>query len=419
MSFAFAQCVGFQAFFFLLLTVLVSFYFFAAMDAYSPQVDDLQLGQLSQITDDLAKVQAAETQLDESMWAADELSPPTLKPLCCKCGFEVDVFRGQLKNKSRDHPRYICRDCNCISSILSKRLDIQQLNLGELPKAQQIEFWRSCAKVRELDDRFNYSRIRACLQETCIQRRLSTAGTKLLTEALPLSVWQQRGFDVAAIEAQAESENHPIFGKVYKVSLKSTSREEVAEQVKEMLMQAERQMSKKSSSSGSKASTDVDVVDLSDFESADAEPAPKRSKGKENSAKKTENEEKMFARLEAKRVELAEKKNRAAAEKANQKTIILATKTIGATSTLVQELDVALKADNSRIPDWLMDTIKQCHEDMSKYKKESQDRLGKSGKAAVKGSEMEPLTFSAADVSDLVKEANQSLVKHKKTQAIV
>lgn len=370
-------------------------------------------------------------ELSESQLGLDVESPSLAKPLCFKCGFEVDIFRAHIKNKSKDKPKFICRDCNCISTLLSRRLDISQLRLNELPKEAYQEFWRNCARKRDgEDERLSYAKIRAVVTETCIQQRVKVSSVSVHEDSLPLSVWAQRGFDAAAIEAMAVSEPHPIFGLVYKVPLKRTSREEIARFVQEEIMKAERAVKKQKASSSDQKKEQAamtDIIDVDEFESDDesAQPVPKSAKTSQSSsagkrkARNPAKEAAISAKAEARREELLKKKERVEVEKANSKIYVLATKTVGAVVSVLPELESALKNKSELIPQFIVEKLEHCQERLAEFKKQAADRLSKTGKAATKGIELEKLDFSQTDVCDFIKEANLFLGKLKKMQSII
>ena len=354
-------------------------------------------------------------------------SPPALKPLCFKCGYEVDVWRAHIKNKSKDSPKYICRDCNCISTILSKRLDLSQLEFSGMPKETAQEFWRNCAKKKDADSQFQYSKIRATLMETCIQQRLSSSTVTVKEESLPLSVWAQRGFDTSVIESSATKESHPILGDVYKVPLRTVERAEVAQIVKEQVFKAERSLKRKAVSSGSTDAqgAGADIIDLDEFEDDAVEPVPpsapqsSRVQTARASANKPATQAAAAAKQEARRSEVEAKKHRALIEKANNKTFVLATKTMGSTTTVLLELETSLRNKNERIPDFILSKMESLHSTLAGYKVQASAALSKTKQAATKGVQLDQMTFTQMDVCENIKEANQYLSKFKKMQSII
>jgi hypothetical protein len=375
------------------------------------------------------EIPAAQNCRDDDLFSDADLHHSLYKPLCHKCGFEVDIFRAQLKNKSKASPKFICRNCNCITAILSRNIDVASLKLCALPQDAYQQFWRDCAAQREGCDQFRYSKIRAQVIESLTTQQIKVASVKVSEESLPLSVWGARGFDVRLIEAAAQSEDHPILGTCYKVPLRTYTKEEIARSIQEEVLKAERRLKKPKAESSANGDADGELICLDDFESDDesGEPSPKGAKLNNGSkagkaGKKAPNPEKtaaLLAKSEAKKAELLKKKHRAEAEKANQKVFVLATKTMGAVAAVLVELEQARKSKCDRIPGFITEKLDECYDHLQLYKTQSQDRLAKSGKAATKGVELEKLDFTQADVADYVKEANQFLGKFKKMQSII
>ena len=97
----------------------------------------------------------------------------------------------------------------------------------------------------------------------------------------------------------------------------------------------------------------------------------------------------------------------------------LPTQTVGAATPVLLELTSALANKSDLIPEFIVQKLEDCKENLDKYKKQASDRLSKTGKAATKGIELEPLDFTQTDVCDYIKEANLFLGKFKKMQAII
>ena len=108
------------------------------------------------------------------------------------------------------------------------------------------------------------------------------------------------------------------------------------------------------------------------------------------------------------------RKARSDIDKTNQKIIALATKTVSATAPLVIELDTALKKKDVRIPEYFMDKMQELFKSVVQFKNLSQDRLGKTAKAAAKGSPLDDLGFTPKEIADVVREAQLMLSKYKK-----
>ena len=355
--------------------------------------------------------------------------PPSRFPLCAKCGYQVDVFRSIMRNKSLANPKFICRSCNCIATMLNKKLDMSNVPLKDMPEETQQQFWRTCAATCLKGDRFSYSKIKALITETCVQQRLSSSTATVSTESLPLSVWKSRGFDVVAIEEKAEKEHHPIFGDVYKVPLKTVTRAEVESNVRQMMLKAERTLKRKSiaSSSSSQAppAQDAGIICVDDFDLSEPEAAPIQVKGKrqkglvDKADAKAEKDALLAAKAAGKKEELEKKTEKSEIKKHNQKVFMMSTKTVSATTPLLLELQPLVNKPNDRMPTFLLGQLSTITTEVLFFKTTCSDRLSKCGKAAAKQQKLDDLPFTQTEVTEKVKEASGVLAKYKKMLSLV
>ena len=86
---------------------------------------------------------------------------------------------------------------------------------------------------------------------------------------------------------------------------------------------------------------------------------------------------------------------------------------------MLVQLEQALKTKSDRIPEFIVQPLQECHATISGYKKQAQDRLSKTSKAATTGAELDKLEFTQADVTEKVKEAVLFLGKYQKMAAIL
>jgi hypothetical protein len=141
------------------------------------------------------------------------------KPLCLRCGYEVDPFRAQLKSKSSQKESYICNNCNAKATMLSRTTTWPLPEFLQLSQDEQQKFWRECHALN------GAPAIKALLTNTIVQSQSNSIQANLGGEYLPLSVWQTKGFDIADIEAKCkDTMQHPVLGKVYRVPLLALSR---------------------------------------------------------------------------------------------------------------------------------------------------------------------------------------------------
>ena len=132
---------------------------------------------------------------------------------CSKCKVEVSPFKAQLLGKSPGC--WKCNVCNCKITQLHRRFGQwppEEFQL--LSEKQQAEFYQAvgqCHTARQVEEHAKLT-----LAKVIEERHLVGSGG----EYLPLSVYDKRGFDTAAIEKHCkDKKNDPIFGLVYRVAI--------------------------------------------------------------------------------------------------------------------------------------------------------------------------------------------------------
>ena len=220
---------------------------------------------------------------------------------------------------------WCCRPCHNLANFLSKLEIPSCLNFsGE----DRTNFFKKSATLAE-GGRLNLQRVKA---EFVKVRKVTLSKEKKDAqegEFLPLSVWQQRGFDSALIEAHADKEMHKVLGATYSVDLHKICTASVAKQAEEEISRMVYKPSKKRPQSppGQGAESELDV---SEDEEAEG-PSKKRSK--------LSKEEKDAARAQQR----AQAKEAKEIEKANRTLFALATKATGRLQTCQKSLDAALR----------------------------------------------------------------------------
>lgn len=181
------------------------------------------------------------------------------KPICFQCAYPIkDIYRAIIRRKTKAQPeKWICRCCNCISTMVSR-------NIGPLPELNTMSAGEQQAVYRDAQElmpdgaQLSWARLRGVIVNHLQKKLLQEDSVQVSEEALPLSVWEKQGYDIGLIEQFGESESHPIFGIVYKVPLKKIKHKAILQRVQDLLDKAEQ---KKKSCSGKRKhdeSTDDD-----------------------------------------------------------------------------------------------------------------------------------------------------------------
>lgn len=152
--------------------------------------------------------------------AEKALSTPTeVAPLCWKCRCHVhEVSRATVYGKGRT--TLICEICSNAMTMLAKKLDVGKMGEAslELSCFTQVEteaFWQQTAGCVDGSGALSWKAVRNLVCKTFSEPKL------------PLFVWGKKGFDVKQIRRHGKPSYNPLFGEVWRVPLKTTSRDEV------------------------------------------------------------------------------------------------------------------------------------------------------------------------------------------------
>ena len=181
------------------------------------------------------------------------------KPLCFKCGYECkDVYRAVIRRKTKAQPeKWICRCCNCVSTMVSRKIgSVPELN--SMSEGEQQAIYRDASELMPGGAQLSWARLRGVIVKHLEQKLLQEDSVEVSEEALPLTVWEKRGYDIGLIEQFGDSERHPIFGLVYKVPIKKIKHKAIIQRVQDLLDKAEQQKKRCSGKRKHEESTDDD-----------------------------------------------------------------------------------------------------------------------------------------------------------------
>lgn len=156
--------------------------------------------------------------------------------LCVKCKYPVtDTFRARIwgKKKGEGSATFCCRTCNNVMSLVSKKLDSEEmalmdLDINSLPSSEAESFFQQVTKCLDADGNLSWAAIKKLLLEMFTNQKMKSVDTVSFSEEeLPLSVWKTRGFDVTEIMQGGKKSPHPVFKEVWSVPLKTTKHDEV------------------------------------------------------------------------------------------------------------------------------------------------------------------------------------------------
>ena len=332
---------------------------------------------------------------DDPLW--QQVADTYSQPLCAKCKYPVDPFRAVHKNKSK--ARYICKGCNNISTMLTRRLQWPLDQYKDLSASEQVEFWRNCKQTASDDECFQYGKIRGCVISSLTVNKIHQEEAKVTEEFLPLSVWESRGFPAAVIQAKGKTEVNPVLGLCYSCPLKTISRSSIRQQVEAVIRKAEQKL---------KADGNAD------FEASDQEEQPVAqgvAQGSSQASDKELDKKRKAEEAALKRAsEQIEKKRKADLARENAKHIALATKTLSALTSLVPEVDLCLKHKHkANMPSLVVDELVLYQSQLKNYHVLSSAILDGAKKAAQRDIALDPLPFDGSAVQDTVKKAGNQV----------
>lgn len=117
--------------------------------------------------------------------------------VCKLCGYAYPEAEGRLHGR-----QFTCQQCGTADRTLRRNLgestDMQQWTQDEV-----FTFYRNLRKQREEGNgRLQWKTIRSCMLNTLTQRAVTRWETSLTCESLPMSVWQNQGWEPEVVKLQ-------------------------------------------------------------------------------------------------------------------------------------------------------------------------------------------------------------------------
>ncbi len=119
----------------------------------------------------------------------------------CKMALTGDPQHRVVKKGSA---KKICRQCHNTVTLLYKNVDVSKLQWGEVPEEKMKDFFREAKSMAASSGRLTFSKLKTVLQQTLVESEKMLTATRIQGKFLPLSVWQQKGYDTKKILATAE-----------------------------------------------------------------------------------------------------------------------------------------------------------------------------------------------------------------------
>jgi hypothetical protein len=169
--------------------------------------------------------------------AAAEAAPPT-KAACGKCKVEHETADMISRAGYRPDLRYVCKACNATTTTLTRKgIQVQHL----LDESSMVAFFSEAALERRnaQENRITFGQTRALLKRTMVKQVMQVKKDMQESEWQPLSYFELKGYDVAAIERDCPCEMHPVLGATYKLAIHTESEGTVVKEVEERIAEME------------------------------------------------------------------------------------------------------------------------------------------------------------------------------------
>ena len=109
----------------------------------------------------------------------------------------------------------------------------------------QMEFFRKVKAMQIPGEKITAGKIKTILVKQMVEIEKHTTETAVRGKFLPLSVYEKKGFDIAAIREKAEQQASDLFGVVYRVPILEINTSHIEESVRQTILAAERKVQPK------------------------------------------------------------------------------------------------------------------------------------------------------------------------------
>ena len=205
-----------------------------------------------------ASVAEKPTGAEETQTVPAEVEPKELVCAKCKCkGNESEMIE---RSSFRLELRYICKGCHAVVVACQRK----GLQLGSLltTEVALVNFFSEAALERKNSEegRLNFQRVRNIVKKHMVEEIRHTYRDSQNGEYLPLSVYELRGFDAAAIEASCPCEDHPVLGPTFKLDIHAVSTESLWLQAEKKIAEMEHAaLQRRSAASSAAAEMPLDM----------------------------------------------------------------------------------------------------------------------------------------------------------------
>ena len=205
-------------------------------------------------------------------------------PRCQKCDTPVEADQMVLKHLTKGpRNKVLCKSCHAVQTMMARSFDGMPAGWDTLSHEESVNFYKAMLEKKG-DGPLRFQLLRVEMKACLVHRHMEETKRGFNGEFHPLGYWQQRGYDVTKIEALAESMEHPVLGRTYRVDIFHVSTDTIFQKVEEALQLVDKAATRKripkaKSNKRNKGNepeepaeevpVDQDLVDLVDLESED------------------------------------------------------------------------------------------------------------------------------------------------------
>lgn len=158
--------------------------------------------------------------------------------LCAKCRVQAKTAEMIGREGYRVELKYVCKPCHATQTQLARKgLQLHKL----LGQTHLVEFFSEAALERKNteDGRLAYGQTRAMLKRHMVQEIIHMTKDTQEAEWQPLSYYELKGYNTAAIEAMCPMERHPVLGPTFKLAIHTESHGTITKDVEKRITEME------------------------------------------------------------------------------------------------------------------------------------------------------------------------------------
>ena len=328
---------------------------------------------------------------------------------CNRCKQELKDLKVQSKGKTS--PCMICDRCNRGSVMLARHMVWPSKEFLKIDSQAQDKFWEECGELQTApngqDIGLSWDRLRECLKKALAKNQVKMQETRTSEGGSfqPLSYYENKGYDVEAIENNSTPQNkqwHSVLNTwTYRLAIVSVHYADILQSIENHISELEDKKKEKKASSR-KASLEEDEASV---ELAKPMDEKELEKHQQKLRLQAANEQKKQEKEEEKQMKKLQKE----VSSHNTAVTSLATKSrtaLGKAELQAQKLLKDPKID--LVPACFIQKLQGYYDTISDYRAQCDNVFSAVKKASEKGTKLTALTFTKDTLLKLLKESEES-----------